>query len=194
MSELIGFRTIQKFRYFLAGVFPFLATKGRSSTAVARWLQRYPKVVELGQRVTTSALGTNVKRVAGTFVLGSYGSDALDWARVPEDSRPLLWTELRAYGGDSTRFLLQRVALETSQHLANYEATGLEQWEQYYPGALALDCRYYLTRDDDNTSALGTTALAPLPNGEALLLTVVYAAADPARRWDLARALQALPQ
>ena len=45
-----------------------------------------------------------------------------------------------------------------------------------------------------STSALGTTALAPLPNGQALLLTVTYAAADPARRWDLARALQALPR
>lgn len=110
------------------------------------------------------------------------------------DTRPLLWTELRRYGVDSARFLLQGVALETSQRLANYEATALEQWEQYYPGALALDFRYYQTRDDESTSALGTTALAPLPNGRALLLTVTYAAADPARRWDLARALQALPR
>lgn len=64
MSEIIGFRTIQKCRYFLAGVFPFLATKGRGD-ALARWLQRYPRVVALGARLATSAsppVGRSVAR------------------------------------------------------------------------------------------------------------------------------------
>lgn len=110
------------------------------------------------------------------------------------DTRPLLWTELRPSSVDSTRMLLQRVALETSQQLANYEATRLEPWDQFYPGALALDFRYYQTKDDENTSAVGTTVLAPLPNGRALLATIIHAPSDPARRWDLALAIQALPR
>ena len=91
MSQLIGLRTFQKLRFFLAAVFPFLARTGGSGL-LAPWLRRHPKVADLWQRTATSALGTNVKRVAGTFVLGSYGNDALDWARVPEDSRRVLRT------------------------------------------------------------------------------------------------------
>ena len=110
------------------------------------------------------------------------------------DTRPLLRAELRSYAPDSARALLRDVALEAAQRLANFEAKGLETLEQYYPGALAIDYRYFQSAGDENTSASGTIALAPMPNGKALVLTVVHAASEPERRWDVLRVLQELPR
>jgi hypothetical protein len=89
---------------------------------------------------------------------------------------------------------LRDVALEAAQHLANFEAKGLETLERYYPGALALDYRYLQRAGDESMSALGTIALAPMPNGRALILTVVHAPSEPERRWDVLRVLQKLPR
>lgn len=110
------------------------------------------------------------------------------------DTRPSLRAELRSYAADSTRALLRDVALEAAQRLANFEAKALETLERYYPGALALDYRYLQSAGDENTAALGTIAVAPMPNGKALVVTVVRAPSEPARRWDVLRALQELPR
>lgn len=110
------------------------------------------------------------------------------------DTRPSLRAELHSYSPDSTRELLRDAALEAAQRLANFEAKGLETLERYYPGALALDFRYLQSAGDENTSAFGTLALAPMPNGKALILTVVHAPSEPERRWDLLRVLQELPR
>jgi hypothetical protein len=110
------------------------------------------------------------------------------------DTRPSLRAELRSHTPDSTRELLRDVALEAAQHLANFEAKGLETLERYYPGALALDYRYLQRAGDESMSALGTIALAPMPNGRALILTVVHAPSEPERRWDVLRVLQKLPR
>ncbi len=110
------------------------------------------------------------------------------------DTRPLLRAELRPLAADSTLALLQQVALEAAQQLANFEATRLERLDQYYPGALALDFRFQQVPGDENTAALGAIALVPLPNGKALALSVSHAPSEPGRRWDVLRAVQTLPR
>jgi hypothetical protein len=105
-----------------------------------------------------------------------------------------LWADVRPYEPGATRTLLQNVAMETAQRLPEFTPTKLEPWDQYYPGSLALEFHYAPAPGDTTTWILGTTALAPLPNGEALVLTVLYALGDAERRWDLARALLALPR
>lgn len=108
--------------------------------------------------------------------------------------RPQLWANVLPYESGKTRNLLQSVAMQTSERLHDFTPTKLEQWDQYYPGGLALEFRYAVTPGDTGTYALGTTALAPMPNGQALVATVTYGPNDDERRWDLARALLALPR
>ncbi len=107
---------------------------------------------------------------------------------------PTLWTALRPYEAGKTRNLLQTVAMETSERLADYTPVKLEQWDQYYPGGLALEFRYAFTPGDAGTVAFGTTVMAPMPNGRALVATMIYGPSDAERRWDLARAFLALPR
>jgi hypothetical protein len=115
-------------------------------------------------------------------------------ARSYSNTPSLLWADVRPYEAGAARTLLQNVARETAQRLPEYIPTKLEPWDQYYPGGLILEFHYAPTPGDTATWILGTTALAPLPNGQALVVTVVYGVADAERRWDLARALLALPR
>lgn len=108
--------------------------------------------------------------------------------------RPRLWANVLPYESGKTRNLLQAVAMQTSERLHDFTPTKLEDWDQYYPGGLALEFRYAVSPGDTGTYALGTTALAPMPNGQALVATVTYGPNDDERRWDLARALLALPR
>jgi hypothetical protein len=109
------------------------------------------------------------------------------------DTRPSLRIELHA-GGPDSRALLQAAAVEASRGLAHFEPVAMEQWSQHLPGALALDFRYLQRPDDENSSALGTLLVAPMPNGEALVALITYAPSEPERRWDLPRLLQRLPR
>jgi hypothetical protein len=108
--------------------------------------------------------------------------------------RPLLWVEIRRCPADSLGELLQEVALETSRRLADYRALDVERWDHLHPGAMALSFSYNRFAGDPSTGAIGTTALVPLPAGEALVATVVHSTTEAARRWDLARAVQAVPR
>jgi hypothetical protein len=109
-------------------------------------------------------------------------------------TEPSLWTDVRPYAKDSTRLLLQGVAMETAGILRDYEPLKLERWDQFFPGALVLDFRFNAKEGDPDTVKLGTTVLAPLAGGKALLVTATYGTGDPVRRWDLARTLLALPR
>jgi hypothetical protein len=113
-------------------------------------------------------------------------------ARSHTTPRPLLTAGVRA-GHTDGRALLQAVSAETAQSLPAYQPVKLEQWERYYPGSLALDFQA-LMPGDSGVRVLGTTVFAPLPNGQALIATVVHGIGDVQRRWDLARLLQALPR
>ena len=132
-----------------------------------------------------------------------------DWRRVTSDEAPAplvltaasyagtpsqLWADVRPYEIGATRTLLQNVAMETAQRLPEFTPTKLEAWEQYYPGSLALEFRYAPAPGDTTIWLLGTTAVAPMPNGQALIATVLYVVGDAERRWDLARAFLALPR
>lgn len=147
------------------------------------------------------------RRLVPHAVASSTAHFPFDWRDAGTDSRslvltatsyttlkPRLWAEVLSYEAGKTRNLLQNVAMQTSEQLQGYTPTKLEQWNQYYPGALALEFRYAVTPGDTGTYALGTTALAPMPNGQAFVATVVYGPSDSGRHWDLARALLALPR
>lgn len=84
--------------------------------------------------------------------------------------------------------------METAQRLLEFTPTKLEPWDQYYPGSLALEFRYAPAPGDTTIWLLGTTAVAPMPNGQALVATVLYVVGAAERRWDLARAFLALPR
>lgn len=105
-----------------------------------------------------------------------------------------MWVDVRSYEAGAARTLIQNVAMETAQRLPEYTPTKLEPWDQYYPGSLVLEFHFAPTAGDTATWILGTTALAPMPNGQALVATVVYGISDADRRWDLARAFLALPR
>jgi hypothetical protein len=104
----------------------------------------------------------------------------------------MLWADVRAFEPGESRAWLQTVAMQTAEKLSDYNPVKLEKWDRYYPGGLALDFRYLATPGDSGTATLGTTVLAPMPNGQAFVATVTYAPSELARRWDLARALSSL--
>ncbi|MGQ0642642.1 MAG: hypothetical protein ACT4P6_18015, partial [Gemmatimonadaceae bacterium] len=106
----------------------------------------------------------------------------------------LLWADVRSFPPGETRAWLQSIAMETAQQLANYSPVNLDSWDRFYPGALALDFRYAATPGDSAAATLGTTVIAPMPNAPAFVATVTYAPSEIQRRWDLARALRALPR
>ncbi len=94
MTGLPGLSTIQKLRYFLAGVFPAQSNSG--GAVLARWLERYPRVAGLSDRIGTSAVGVSVRRLTSTFVLGHYAADDVDWTKLPNDALPVLRTTILA--------------------------------------------------------------------------------------------------
>ncbi|MGQ0766178.1 MAG: hypothetical protein ACT4OZ_10980 [Gemmatimonadota bacterium] len=126
-------------------------------------------------------------REAGDSVAG-IALNARSWS----GSTPSLTGDVRPFAPDSVRSLLQGVAMEMASEVADYEPVRLEGWDHYYPGALALDFKYHEKEGDPDSAILGTTAVAPIAGGEALVLTLSYSMSEPVRRWDLIRALQAL--
>ena len=89
MSELITFRTLQKLRFFLAGLFPFLA-RGPRVGEPSKWLERHPRLLKLWTPLRESALASNVRRIANTFAIGNYADKQLDWTKIPAESGPVL--------------------------------------------------------------------------------------------------------
>ncbi|MGQ0642883.1 MAG: hypothetical protein ACT4P6_19225, partial [Gemmatimonadaceae bacterium] len=90
MSEFLTFRSLQKLRFFLSGVFPFLARAPRWEAGPPKWLERYPRISKWWQPLRESVVRANAQRVATTFALGTYGDKQLDWTKVPSDATTVL--------------------------------------------------------------------------------------------------------
>lgn len=89
--DLVGFRTFQKIRYFLAGALPILARIGPPAHGrLARLFARFPRLTAAWQRLRHSRFGVVGERVASTFVFGHYTEDPLDWEALPGDARAVL--------------------------------------------------------------------------------------------------------
>jgi hypothetical protein len=109
------------------------------------------------------------------------------WSGTPATLRAtLLRTVL-----DSSDASLLRVAT-AGVSAGEIEPLTFERWDRFSAGAFALDFRIKASLADGGGPALGTAAVARLPNGDALLVATLYASTDVARRWDVARALQRL--
>jgi hypothetical protein len=107
---------------------------------------------------------------------------------------PALWSEVKPMAGSDARAALQSAAMEVAERFVDFNPMRLDAWDRFYPGSLVLDFRVAITPGDTGTSAIGSMVLAPLPNGEAFVATVLHDIADLNRRWDLARALAQLPR
>lgn len=59
---------------------------------------------------------------------------------------------------------------------------------------MALDFRLNPVPDDVSRAAFGTLVAAAMPNKRLLILEVRYDGSDAYRKWDVARALSALPR
>jgi hypothetical protein len=66
-------------------------------------------------------------------------------------------------------------------------------WDQFRPGALALDFEFEARLANTSFPAAGTIVVAPLQSGSAVVFTMVFTVAQRDRRWDIARALQTMP-
>ncbi|MGQ0643202.1 MAG: hypothetical protein ACT4P6_20855, partial [Gemmatimonadaceae bacterium] len=104
-----------------------------------------------------------------------------------------LATQLRRGTADSTELGLLREAIAQTG-VADVEALTLERWEHLSDATFALDFRVKRAPDDGNAPGFGTAAVKRMPNGDALFITALYSSIDAARRWDIVRAIQALPR
>jgi hypothetical protein len=90
MANFVGYRALQKLRYFLADAFPFLARLGPAQGSVAASLNRFPRVASVLERVRSSTVAATLQRIASTFVIGHFTHDRLDWSKVPRDAGAVL--------------------------------------------------------------------------------------------------------
>ena len=89
---------------------------------------------------------------------------------------------------DSSR--VQAAANERAQELSNFTIVGLEKWEQFVPGALALEFQFERPLEGVAVPVLGTLVVARAGADTAVVFTILYELSDRDRRWDILRALR----
>ncbi|MEN6317274.1 MAG: hypothetical protein ABFD82_00755 [Syntrophaceae bacterium] len=106
---------------------------------------------------------------------------------------PRLMIEVRPRETADVLTLIKTVGIEVSQSLEGFAPKKLIEWNQLRPGALALDFEFEARIANTTFPAIGTIVVAPLQPGTAVVFTMVSTLGDRDRRWDLARAIQAMP-
>jgi hypothetical protein len=115
-------------------------------------------------------------------------------AFTDEPFPPQLAVEVRACETADVQKLLETVELDVSQNLKGFSLVKLTAWNQFRPGALALDFEFEARFANTTFPALGAIVVAPARMGAAAVFTMVFTVGDRERKWDLARALQAMPR
>ena len=105
-------------------------------------------------------------------------------------SAPLLQWATRPGEGGNTQAVLQAAANERAQELSNFTIVGLEKWEQFVPGALALEFQFERPLEGVAVPVLGTLVVARAGADTAVVFTILYELSDRDRRWDILRALR----
>jgi len=142
-------------------------------------------------------------KTAVVVVLPAFWNDETKAAETPgprqfvvstgEPFPPRLVAEVRPCETAAVRTLIKTVGIEVSQSLKGFAPTKLITWDQFRPGALALDFEFEARVANTTFPAIGTIVIAPMQPGTAVVFTMVSTLGDRERRWDLARALQVMP-
>lgn len=115
-------------------------------------------------------------------------------ASTNEPYSPRMTILLRTGEAADVRMELKMAAVDLSQRLKGFKPTKLTRWDQFYPGALALDFEHVGYLASATFPVMGTVVVAPAKPGTLVVFTTVFASGDGGRRWDLARMLQAMPR
>lgn len=115
-------------------------------------------------------------------------------ASTNEPFPPRLTIKVREGESADVRTELTTAAVEVSQRLKGFKPKKLIKWDQFCPGALALDFEHEARIASTIFPAMGTIVVAPVRPGTLVVFTTVFTLGDRARYWDLARALQAMPR
>jgi hypothetical protein len=114
-------------------------------------------------------------------------------ASTGEPFPPRLIVEVRQCETNDLRTLLKTVGLEVSQLLKDVAPKKLTTWDQFHPGALALDFEFEARIANTTFPAIGTIVISPMKTSEVAVFTIISTLGDRERHWDLARAIQAMP-
>jgi hypothetical protein len=105
-------------------------------------------------------------------------------------SAPLLQLTTRPGDGGSLQAVLQAAANERARELSGFTMAGLEKWDSFVPGTLALEFQFEQPVQGAAVPMMGTLAVARAGPDTVVLFTVVYELGDRDRRWDTLRALR----
>lgn len=105
---------------------------------------------------------------------------------------PHLTVEVRADETTHVRKLLENAAIEAAQRLKDFKPTKLTRWDQFCPGALALDFAHEANVAKTTFPAMGTIVVVPVKPGTVVVFTMVFTVGGSERHWDLARTLQVM--
>jgi hypothetical protein len=155
-----------------------------SMVTVGRVVTERSKQFALSGSASHLRLPVSWTRANADIALNETRFERPSWSATPST----LLTKLHVQATDSSDLSLLRAATSGTE----IEPIKVERWERVARGAFAVDFR--VKGESDSLPGFGTAAVARLPNGDALLLTVMYSSTEFARRWDVARALQAWPR
>jgi len=103
---------------------------------------------------------------------------------------PLLQFATRPGEGGNLQTVLQAAANERAQELSGFTMVGLEKWEQFVPGALALEFQFERQLQGVAVPVMGTLVVARAGPDATVVFTLLYELSDRDRRWDILRALR----
>ncbi|MBL9209841.1 MAG: hypothetical protein JNL92_05195 [Opitutaceae bacterium] len=103
---------------------------------------------------------------------------------------PLLQVTTRPGETGNPRAVLQAAANERARELSGFALAGLESWDLFVPGALALEFHFERQVQGAAVPLMGTLVVAPAGPETVFVFTVLYELGDRDRRWDVLRALR----
>jgi hypothetical protein len=103
-----------------------------------------------------------------------------------------LTVEMRSGKTADVQTLLKTAWVDMSQRLKGFVPTKLTRWDQFCPGALALDFEFEAQVANTTFPAMGMIVVAPVRPGAVVVFTMVFTVGDRDRHWDPARTLQVM--